>query len=447
MSKGKILIAEDDPHLRKVLASELEGEGYETQGAADGRRALESLAETPVDLILTDLVMPGIDGLELLRRVKNLDTELPVVLMTGFGGVDTAVAALRSGAFDYLTKPLRLDELLVVIERALERSRLRREAAELRGRLRQHLSFDNIVGSSPEMQRVLKAVRHVAGSEAPVTISGESGTGKELVAEAIHQHSKRSDGPFVRVHCATSSQPFLERELFGERGAGGCFERARAGTLFLDEPGELPASTQHKLARLLGELEATGETSAARPQAARVISASSCNLEELVASGQFQEELAHRLNVVSLTLPPLRHRRADIPALVMHFLRRNAAQRGKPVRGIADAALGQLLQHAWPGNVRELETAIERAVEACTGDQLGPQDFPEELVALSRLNSAPSVPGATLEQLERYAILRTVAAVGGSTSRAAAILGVSVRKVQYKLHDYEHAEPGTASQP
>ena len=449
MTEAKILVVDDEASARTALGELLRSEGYAVETAADGFKAIGRLAEFEPDLVLTDLNMPGIDGVELLGKLKELNPELPVVLMTAFGGVETAVSAMRQGAADYLTKPLNLDELLIVIARTLESSKLRREANELRNQLRDRYTFDNIVGSSPEMQRVFKTVAQIAPSRATVLLSGESGTGKELVAAAIHHHSPRSSGPFVKLHCAALAESLLESELFGhERGAytgadrkrEGRFEQANGGTLFLDEIGEISLGTQVKLLRVLQEreFERVGGSQTLHVDV-RLIAATNRDLKEMVAAGKFREDLYYRLNVINLTLPSLRQRASDVPGLAMHFLRRHAAENGKAVKSISDQALALIAGYHWPGNVRELENVIERAVVLADGETIELAHLPPELAVVPRRASIPAVPGATLDELERYAILKTMESVGGSTSRAAEILGISVRKIQYKLQEYSAA--------
>ncbi len=446
MSKANLLVVDDEPAARNGLVELLTTEGYTVETAGDGFKALGRVAAFAPDLVLTDFNMPGMDGIELLEKLKEHDAELPVVLMTAYGAVDTAVTAMKKGAADYLQKPLNLDELLIVIERALERTRLRRETSELRGRLEERYSFENIVGSSPEMQQVFKSIAQIAPSRATVLISGESGTGKELVAAAIHHRSPRSTGPFVRLHCAALAETLLESELFGhERGAytgadrkrEGRFEQANGGTLFLDEIGEISLATQVKLLRVLQEreFERVGGNQTLKVDV-RVIAATNRDLKAMVAAGRFREDLYYRLNVINLALPSLSERASDIPALAMHFLKHYARENGKSVTTISDTALALLVNHNWPGNVRELENVIERAVVVAEGESIEPHHLPPELAVSSRRGSAPIIPGATLDELERHAILTTLESVGGSTSRAAEILDISVRKIQYKLQEY-----------
>jgi DNA-binding NtrC family response regulator len=446
MAKAKILIVDDEVNARTALGEILKSEDYQIESAGDGFKALAKLGEFDADLVLSDFHMPGMDGGELLRKVKEKDPELPVVLMTAFGAVETAVAAMRDGASNYLLKPLNTDELLIVIERALERRRLRQETTELRDQLRARYSFDNIVGSSPEMQRVFKSVEQIAPSRATVLLTGESGTGKELVAAAIHHNSPRATGPFVRLHCAALAETLLESELFGhERGAytgaekkrEGRFEQANGGTLFLDEIGEIQPSIQVKLLRVLQEreFERVGGNQTLKVDV-RVIAATNRDLKEMVAAGKFREDLFYRLNVINLQLPSLRQRPSDIPALAMYFLKRYADENGKNVRRIGDAALAQIVNYPWPGNVRELENVIERAVVLADGESIESHHLPPEVAVASRRTGVPMIPGATMEEIERYAILRTLEAMGGSTSKAAEMLGISVRKIQYKLQEY-----------
>jgi DNA-binding NtrC family response regulator len=452
MSKAKILVVDDEAAARTALAELLRSEGYAIETAGDGFKALGRLEEFEADLVLTDLNMPGIDGVELLRKLKELRPELPVVLMTAFGGVETAVSAMREGAADYLTKPLNTDELLIVLARTIETAKLRQEANELREQIKDRYSFDNIVGSSPEMQRVFKTVAQIAPSRATVLVTGESGTGKELVAAAIHHHSPRSAGPFVKLHCAALAESLLESELFGhERGAytgadrkrEGRFEQANGGTLFLDEIGEISPGTQVKLLRVLQEreFERVGGSQTLHVDV-RVVAATNRDLKEMVAAGKFREDLYYRLNVINLTLPSLRQRPSDVPALAMHFLRRFAAENGKSTKTISDQALSQIASYSWPGNVRELENVMERAVVLADGEVIELSHLPPELGAVTRRNSAPAIPGATMDEIERYAILKTMEAAGGSTGRAAETLGISVRKIQYKLQEYSSAPKG-----
>jgi len=367
--------------------------------------------------------------------------------MTAFGAVESAVQAMRQGAADYLTKPVNVDELSLVLKRELERKRLRAEAGQLRERLSEKHRIDNIIGSSPAMQQVFDAVLQVAPSRASVLIAGESGTGKELIAAAIHEHSPRAKKPFVKLHCAALAESLLESELFGhERGSftgavgrrEGRFEQADGGTLFLDEIGEISPAIQVKLLRFLQEheFERVGGNQTIKVDV-RVITATNRNLLQRVKEGLFREDLYYRLNVVTIEMPPLRARPSDIPLLAAHFLGKYARENGKTIDGFSDEALARMANYAWPGNVRELENAIERAVVVCKKQRIGVEDFTSSIAtAEKRTDGMPEVPGAKMDDLERYAILKTLEHTGGSTSRAAEILGISPRTIQYRLQQY-----------
>jgi DNA-binding NtrC family response regulator len=447
VKKGRILVVDDEPNARTALAELLRDEGYDVETAADAFKALGKIPDFGPHLVLTDLKMPGMDGIELMRKLRDGDLECAVVVMTAFGAVDTAVEAMRAGAVDYLTKPLNFDELLLVTERVLEQQKLRAEAGVLRLRLAQRTG--SIVGSSPPMQRVFQVIDQVGPSRATVLLTGESGTGKELVAEAIHQRSPRKDRPFVKLHCAALAETLLESELFGhERGAftgavgrrDGRFQVADGGTLFLDEIGEISPALQVKLLRFLQEheFERVGGNQTIRVDV-RVIAATNRDLARAVETGHFREDLYYRLNVVNIEMPPLRDRPSDIPQLAAHFLRRFAEQNEKTISRFEDEALERLVGYDWPGNVRELENAVERAVVMTRGDRIDADTLPVAVSTKPGADGAPPIPGSTLAELERFAILETLEHTGGSTSRAADILGISVRKIQYKLHEYREA--------
>jgi DNA-binding NtrC family response regulator len=446
-AKGRILVVDDEANARNALAEILREEGYSVETAADGFKGLARFHEFSPDLVLSDLKMPGMDGVELLGKVREVEATLPVIVMTAYGAVDTAVRAMRAGAIDYLTKPINTDELLLVADRALEQVRLRRETQALRRQLAERYRFENVVGSSPKMQQVFKIVAQVAPSRASVLLTGESGTGKELLARAIHHRSTRASGPFVRLHCAALSENLLESELFGDEGGAGAqraregrFEQANGGTLFLDEIGEISAVNQVKLLRVLQEheLERVGGNQPISVDA-RVIAATHRNLKGMVAEGTFREDLFYRLNVINVALPALRERSSDIPALAQHFLRRFARENAKTVDHISDAALARLVAYCWPGNVRELENVMERAVVLADGPVVDLAHLPPEVQPAVR-GAEPVIPGSTMAELERYAILTTLEAQRGSTSRAAEVLGISVRKIQYKLQEYGNAQ-------
>jgi DNA-binding NtrC family response regulator len=447
-SKGRILVVDDEVNARTALHELLRDEGYAVETAADAFKALGKAAEFAPDLVLTDLKMPGMDGLQLLARLHETDPELPVVVMTAFGEVESAVRAMRSGARDYLAKPVNVGELSVVIAREMEQRRVLAEARVLRARLAERYSFSNIVGSSAPMQEVFKTVAQIASSRASVLVTGESGTGKELIAAAIHERSPRAKSPFVKLHCAALAESLLESELFGhERGSftgassrrDGRFFQANHGTLFLDEIGEISPAIQVKLLRFLQEreFERVGGNETISVDV-RVIAATSRDLKQLIADGKFREDLFYRLNVINLEMPALRARPSDIPLLAVHFLRKYAAENGKELRAFSSEALERLANYPWPGNVRELENVIERAVVLAQGAEITTADLPPQ-VAAAKAAGGLQIPGATMDEIERYAITRTLESTGGSTSRAAEILNISVRKIQYKLHEYEEA--------
>ncbi len=445
-TKARVLIVDDEASARSGLEKLLRHEGYTVNTAADGPSALGAFSEAVPQVVVTDLKMPGMDGLELLKRLKDLDRGLPVVVVTAFGDVASAVAAMRAGADDYLTKPVDFDALTLAIERSLERSELRAEADMLRRQVRERDGdgFEGLLGSSPAMQKVYRVANQVASARATVLITGESGTGKGELAKAVHLKSPRAKGPFVSVHCASLAESLLESELFGhERGSFtgadrkriGRFEQAHGGTLFLDEVGEIPLATQVKLLRVLQErvFERVGgnETIAVD---ARLVAATNKDLAAEVREGRFREDLYYRLNVVHIDMPPLRVRDNDVWMLANHFLRRFAADNHKRIDGFSDRARAKIIAHRWPGNVRELENAIERAVVLCETSKIDEEDLPIDVAPLPK--GAVRIPGATMAEIERYAILSTLEACNGSTTRAAEMLDISVRTIQYRLHEY-----------
>jgi len=447
-SKGRILVVDDEVNARTALTELLHDEGYTVDAAADGFKALGKMADFAPDLVLTDLKMPGMDGIQLLGKIRESDPELPVVMMTAFGEVETAVGAMRAGARDYLSKPVNVGELQVVVAREMSARKLRAEAGLLRERLAEKYSFNNIVGSSAPMQEVFKTVAQIASSRASVLITGESGTGKELIAAAIHERSPRASGPFVKLHCAALAESLLESELFGhERGSftgatgrrDGRFQQANHGTLFLDEIGEISPALQVKLLRFLQEreFERVGGNETITVDV-RIIAATNRDLRQMVADGKFREDLFYRLNVIALEMPTLRARPSDVPLLAGHFLRKYAEENGKDIQSFSGEALERLAGYRWPGNVRELENVVERAVVMAQAAQITPAELPPNLAPV-RERTGVQIPGATMDEIERYAITKTLESTGGSTSRAADILGISVRKIQYKLHEYESA--------
>jgi DNA-binding NtrC family response regulator len=449
--RARLLVIDDERNAADALGALLRDDGYEASVAYDGEAALRLLEGQEPDLVLTDLRLPGMDGLELLGRIRQMHPATMVILMTAYGTVKNAVQAMKLGAEDYLNKPVDVEELELVVGRALEKKSLLAEASVLRRRLEQKYRFDNLVGESPPMLEVLKSVRQIAPSNASVLLLGESGTGKELFAQAIHENSPRKGRPFVKVACAALPETLLESELFGhEKGSftgaisarAGRFELASGGTLFLDEIGDITPTVQVKLLRFLEEheFERVGGNKTQRVDV-RVVTATHRDLEARIREGLFRDDLFYRLNVIELHIPPLRDRRTDIPILAHHFLKRFAEANGKEIRGFRDEALGLLARHPWPGNVRELENAIERAVVLASEPLLGPAHFPTLVARASEPAVATTegvkVPGSRLADIEREAIQRTLESVSGSTSRAARVLGISPRKIQYKLKEYE----------
>jgi len=448
MQKERILVVDDEQNARSALRTILGEEGYEIGEAANGEEALALIGDFAPDLILCDVRMPKMDGLTLLRTVKEQGSDAVFVMMTAFAAVETAVEAMRAGAENYLVKPLDVNAVLVFIEKALEKRRLSREANVLRERVRERYRLEGMVGEAPEMQAIYHLIRQAAATKATVLVLGESGTGKELIAQALHEQSPRKDKPFIKVACAALSESLLESELFGhERGSftgalgrrEGRFELADGGTLFLDEIGEIPQSMQVKLLRALQqrEFERVGGTQTIKVDV-RVIAATNRDLALEVKEGRFREDLYYRLNVVSLTIPPLRRRKGDIPALVSLFVEKYGKGYSKEIKGLAPGMMNALLAHDWPGNVRELENAIERAVVLAQGGELTADDLPPSLRGPrpSSHDSSSLIPGGTLEQIEREAILRTLELVSGSTTKAAEMLGISVRKIQYRLKEF-----------
>ncbi len=443
---ARILVVDDEPRALDALVQLLETEDYEVRRASDGFKALGIIREWEPDILLTDWRMPVMDGITLLKKARETTTEMVCLVMTAFGSVESAVEAMKAGADDYLTKPLNFDAVTLTLERAVEKMAMRRELERLRA-ARGTEANTRIIGNSPPIKEMVSLIDQVADSRATVLVTGESGTGKELVARRIHERSSRATKPFVRLHCAALAESLLESELFGhEKGAftgatsrrKGRFEEADGGTLFLDEIGEIPQSVQVKLLRFLQqrEFERVGGNNTLEVDV-RIVAATNRDLEREVEEGRFREDLYFRLNVIHIEAPPLRAKMSDIPVLARHFVVRYARENDKEIREISPEAVAQLEQYDWPGNVRELENIIERAVVLADGDRVEARHLPAGLASEeTAIADDLHIPGATLEELERYAILRTYEATGGSTSETADILGISVRKVQYRLRDY-----------
>jgi two-component system response regulator HydG len=449
-NRQTILVVDDDDAHRTMLRTLVGGWGYDIVEADDGSTAIEKVQERPFDLILMDVRMLKVSGLEALERIKAFNPAIPVTIMTAYSSVETAIEALKKGAYDYLTKPLDFDKLRLTIERALEHTRLKEENRLLKENLGKHFDMQNIIGRSPAMISLLETVAHVAPSEATVMITGESGTGKELIAGVIHHNSPRKNGPFVKLNCAAITETLLESELFGhEKGAftgadrrkEGRFYQANQGSIFLDEVSEMPLTMQVKLLRVLQERELIrvgGEK--VIPVDVRVIAATNKDLVDLKNRGLFREDLYYRLNVVNLEIPTLTKRRDDIPLLAQHFLEIFVDKNKKQIKGFTPKAMDQLIRYDWPGNVRELMNAVERAVVLARTDYLDDQDFSILQPLLQQSAPAPSdfnnIDNVSLEEVEKAAILRMLESVAGNKSEAARRLGITRKTLHKKLKQY-----------
>ena len=449
---GRLLVVEDEPLLRITIRDALQKEGWIVDTAEDGVEGVTLFERHLHEVVLTDLVMPRMDGMEVLRRIKATHPETTVVIVTAHGTVEKAVEAMREGAADFIAKPFSMAQLLVRLSNICSVRKLREQNVRLQEQLERRFSFSNIIGKSKKMQEVFELIRLVADSDASVLVQGESGTGKELVASAIHYNSPRRAKPYIRVSCASLPESLIESELFGyEKGAFtgaserriGRFEAAHGGTLFLDEIGELPLSFQVKLLRVLQErqIERLGSHRSIDIDV-RIVSASLRPLEEEIAEGRFREDLFFRINTVTIHLPPLRERREDVPLLAQSFLREFAEERGKEVEGFTDDVLEVFEAYDWPGNVRELRNAVERALLFCRGPKVTLGDLPQNFHQLSRKTVAVGSPGRVVtlkeavQRAEIDAIRAALAATGGGKSRAADLLGVSRKTLWEKMKAY-----------
>ena len=450
-NKARVLVVDDEAGARSALMHLLTAKGYVVDTAEDGVAALAVAAERPPDAVVTDLDMPRMNGMELLKSLRAHDADLPVIVLTSMQDLNSAVVAMRAGAEDYLTKPVDFDALELAVERALQHREVRAEAENLRRQIvdRDAGGLQGLMGTSPPMQKVYRVARQVAASRATVLVTGESGTGKGELARAIHALGPRAEKPLVTLHCAALAESLLESELFGhemgsftgaDRRRLGRFEQADGGTLFLDEIGEVPLSTQVKLLRVLQErtFERVGGNETLKVDV-RVIAATNKDLTVEVSEGRFREDLYYRLNVVHIEMPPLRLRGTDIVGLAEYFLRKFALENHKRIDGFTKEARSKLMSYRWPGNVRALENAVERAVVLTEGPFIDADDLPFE--ATPEALGALRVPGSTMAEIERYAIMKTLEATEGSTSRAAEILDISVRTIQYRLHEYGVTKP------
>jgi DNA-binding NtrC family response regulator len=442
----RILVVDDEEQMRDLLVKVLERKGYQVSVCGNGADALAFLEREPADLVVTDVRMPGLSGMEALRAIKELNPEIVVIIMTAFGSIDQAVQAVKEGAYDYINKPFKIDEMLLTIEKALEERRLRHEVSALRQELRTRYHFENLIGKSRPMQEIFGLIEQVAGSRSTVMVYGKSGTGKELVAKAIHYNSPRASRAFVAVNCAAIPAELLESELFGhEKGSFtgaiatkvGKFELATGGSLFLDEVGSMRLDLQAKILRALQEreVERVGGTRTIKIDV-RVIAATNRDLKKAVEEEAFREDLYYRLNVVPITLPDLKDRQEDIPLLANHFVQKFAQESNPAIREISKEAMAVLMSHAWPGNVRELENVIERAVTLGRGPAVLPADLPPHLAGGANPLERALTREATLEDLERDYIAMILQRTKGHQIRAATILGIDRRTLYRKIRRY-----------
>lgn len=451
--KKRILVVDDEMGIRTLLRRVLTGVGYQVETASDGREALEKVSRFQPDAMLLDLKMPVLDGLETLQRLESDNGRPTTIVLTAHSTVETAVQAMKLGAFDYLTKPFDVEEIKVVVQKALEVKELQEEVQGLRQEVQQQYALDQLVGKDPRMLEICEMIKRVAQSRSSVLIEGESGTGKELIARAIHYLSPRAKRAFIKVNCAALSESLLESELFGhekgaftgaERTRTGRFQAADGGSILLDEISEMSPKLQAKLLRVLQEREITrvgGDETITID--ARILATTNRKLEEEIASGRFREDLFFRLNVVRIAFPPLRERTGDIPLLVEHFIQKYNHELGRRFTGIADDALDAMLRHSWQGNVRELQNVVERAMVLGEEPVIRWQDLPQSVKGQMREGAAVRLPvGITLAELERDFILETLRMVGGNRTRAVEILGISIRTLRNKLKEYQVQDSG-----
>ncbi|MGC9324634.1 MAG: sigma-54-dependent transcriptional regulator [Desulfomonilia bacterium] len=447
MNRRNILVVDDDTGHRTMLRTLLSGWGYDVDEADDGSSAIEMVQAKPFDLILMDIRMVKISGLKALGVIKDINPAIPVIIMTAYSSIESAIEAMKKGAYEYLTKPLDFDEMRLKMEQAMEHSRLKEENKLLKEMIGEHFDTRNIIGKSPAMMKLMETTARAASSEATVLITGESGTGKEMIAGAIHFNSPRKENPFIKINCAAISEGLLESELFGhEKGSftgalrrrEGRFKQADGGSLFLDEVSEMSLAMQAKLLRVLQEKEFTrvGGEELIRVDV-RIIAATNKDLPTLVREGAFREDLYYRLNVITLVVPPLRERREDIPLLAEHFLSAFAAKNNKPVKGFTPQAMDRLIRYHWPGNVREIMNSIESAVVLSGSAYLTEQDLTIIPHDLGKQAPAHEIPiDVPLDEMEKTTILKTLDTVGGNKSEAARRLGITRATLHKKLKRY-----------
>ncbi len=441
-----ILIIDDEKNIREGLGTALELEGYDVKLAENGEVGLKLIEKGDIDLVITDLRMPGISGEEVIAKVTGESPGIPVIVLTGHGSIDSAVTAMRNGAYDFLTKPLNLDRLILIVKRALAGRELEIRHSTLKEELDAKTSFESIIGKSAEMLRIFEVVRKAANSKASVLITGESGTGKELIANALHNLSNRRDKPFVKVHCAALSESLLESELFGhEKGAftgavarkRGRFELANTGSIFLDEIGEIDQNVQIKILRVLQDrrFERVGGEETLEVDV-RIIAATNRDLLQEIAEHRFREDLFYRLNVVHIQVPPLRERKDDIPLLVASFLEEFAKENNKKITGIDARARSALYKYNWPGNIRQLRNCIESAVVMCSGSEITLEDLPPSVSGASDTDMISIPVGITLAEAEKILIQQNLAVNKGNKSKTADILGIGRKTLHRKIDEY-----------
>ncbi len=443
----RILVVDDDLEMCGLLSDVLKGEGFSVLTVSDSMDASRVLKKEEFDAIITDLKMKGLQGLDLLEEAKRVASLTPVIIITAFGTIDSAIKAIKMGAYDYITKPFQMDEMVLTVKKALENRLLKKEVVRLKKEIESRYHFHQLIGKSPSMQKIYDLIERISDSSNNVLITGESGTGKELVAKAIHYNGIRKEGPFMAVNCAAIPETLLESELFGyKRGAftdaktdkKGLIFEATAGTLFLDEITEMPPTLQAKLLRVIEEREVRplGDTNS-YPIDVRILSASNRGIKDLIHQGRFREDLYYRLKVIDVELPPLRSRREDIPLLVQHFIDRLGKEPKKKISGVSEDCLKILINYSWPGNVRELENIVQRAMTLCQHEVILPEDLPTAI--LQEVEENPIQKGLregyTLDQLEKEYIKRVLIEVGGNKSRAAEKLGLDRKTLYRKLEE------------
>ncbi len=449
MEKPRILLVDDDKNTANGLRKILLQDGYDTDCAYTGKEALNLIATEHFDIVITDMKLPDISGFSIIEKVKKKDIDIAVVMITAFSSIQTAIDAMKKGADDYLTKPVNIEELELILKKIWEKRFLILQNKELKQKLNDKYSFSGIIGNTPEVQLIFKTITEIAPTAATVLICGETGTGKELIANAIHYNSDRKDKPFITLHCASLSEGVLESELFGhEKGAftgaisqrRGRFELANGGSLFLDEVGEMNSHVQIKLLRVLetGKFERVGGEKTLESDV-RIIAATNRDLEKEINEGRFREDLYYRLNVINLKLPSLRERKEDIGLLIDNFLIKYSKKNKKNIKGITPQSIKLLNNYDWPGNVRELENAIERAVVMAKSEYVEPNNLPSNInvnTKKSRKETFRIPSGATMKEIEKKVILETLQTTNGSKSKAAKILGISTRKIEYKIKEW-----------